>query len=79
MVLIMNETIKERKDRLNEMHKVWIEVTGSALTEVHKTDGFKGDRDDYKAKQHQHRNAPCQLKRGSTNSCLDVRSIKTVY
>jgi hypothetical protein len=49
MALIMSETIKERKDRLNEMHKVWIEVTGSALTEVHKTDGFKGDRDDYRA------------------------------
>ncbi|MAY43571.1 MULTISPECIES: hypothetical protein [unclassified Neptuniibacter] len=45
----MNETTKERKDRLNEMHKAWIEVTSSALSELHKTDGYKGDSDDYRA------------------------------
>lgn len=49
MGLIMNETTQERKDRLNEMHKVWIEVTGSALQELHKTNGYKGDRGDYSA------------------------------
>ena len=48
MVLIMNETTQERKNRLNQLHKAWLDVTGSALSALHKTDGYKGDRKGYR-------------------------------
>lgn len=49
MGFVMNEAVEERRFRLNEMHKAWFEVTSSALVELHKTDGYKGDKHDYRA------------------------------
>lgn len=48
----MNESAEERKYRLNEMHSTWLDVTSTALAELHKTNGYKGAQSTYKAELH---------------------------
>ena len=34
---------------LDQQHKSWLEVTATALSELHRTDGFKGSKEVFQA------------------------------